>query len=173
MATYGSPSGVNALVPSWDGSTSPTAAQVTAWLGEGYAKINRAIAGAGYTVPVDDDAAAVDELTGLENLYAAAYLLRSQAIDTASGQTEERSEVWLRDFYSQLADLVASDLTLVGASLVADSTSSRRRRIRTLQMRRVDGYSGRQIVVTDDMDFQQAVLAASQGEYTSPTMPSE
>lgn len=173
MPTYGSTSGVNGLVPAWDGSTTPASAQVTAWLAEAYAKINRALATAGYSVPVDDDAALYDELAGLENLYAGAYVLRSLTIDTASGQTEERSEVWLRDFYSQLKDLVASDLTLVGASLVANSTTTRRRRIRTLQMRRVDGYSGRRLPVGTDMDFQQAVNAAARGEYTAPTLPTE
>lgn len=175
MTTYGSAAGVNALVQSWNGTTNPTSAQVTNWLGEGYAKINRALGSAGYVTPATSGMAAYPELTSMENLYAAAYVLRSQAIDTASGQGEERSEVWLNDFYAQLKDLVASDLSLLGLSLIAAATSpSRRRRLRTVQMRRVDGYSGNPPrTVNSDMDFAQWVEQISQGEYTSPTMPTE
>lgn len=165
MATYGSAAGANALVPTWGGSTNPTAGQVTAWSAEAYAKINRALANAGYTAPITDTTIALyPELTGLENLYAAAYILRSLAIDTASGEGEERSEVWLADFYSQLKDLVNSNLALLGASPLSSSTTSRRRRIRTLQMRKVDGYSRGS---TDE------TWAVSQGEYTGATAPSE
>lgn len=142
MATYGDVAGANALVPTWNGATNPAAAQVTAWLQEANAKINRAIGSAGYVAPItDEDAAIYPELTGLENLYAAAYILRSTSIDTASGESEERSEVWLADFYGQLKDLVASDLSLIGETPLPSTTTSRRRRIRTLQMRRIDGYS--------------------------------
>lgn len=164
MATYGSVAGANALVPTWAGATNPTAAQVTAWLAEAYAKINRAIANAGYTTPVGVTAALYPELTGLENLYAGAYILRSIAIDTASGEGEERSEIWLEDFYSQLKDLANSNLVLLGASPLPSSTTSRRRRIRTLQMRKVDGYS---------RGSTEETWAVAQGEYTGATAPSE
>lgn len=164
MATYGSTAGANALVPEWNGSTKPTSVQVTQWLAEGYAKINRAIGNAGYATPIGSSAAVYAELTGLENLYAGAYILRARGIDTASGQEEKDSEIWLRDFYANLKDLAASDLTLQGASLIPTSTPTRRRHIRTLQMRRVDGYS--RGVVNDS-------TTPALGEYTGYTPPSE
>jgi len=164
MANYGSASGANSLVPTWNGTSNPTAAQVTVWLTEGYALINRAIATAGYTIPIGATAALYPELIGLENLYAGAYILRSLTIDTASGEGEERSEVWLKDFYARLKSLAASDLTLVGASLLPSTTPTRRRRIRTLQMRKVDGYSRGDTGET---------YAVQQGEYTGATAPSE
>lgn len=163
MATYGTAAGAGALVPTWNGTTNPTSAQVEAWLAEAYAKINRAIGSAGYGAPVGISAALYPELTGLENLYAAAYILRSQAIDTASGESEARSEVWLEDFYRQLASLAASDLSLWGVTPLPATTTTRRR-IRTLQMRKVDGYSRGN---TDE------VYRVQNGEYTGYTPPSE
>jgi hypothetical protein len=167
MATYGNTAGVTALVPEIGplstGST-PSDDQVYGWQLEAYAKINRAIANAGYSLPIDSGAAVYAELGGLENLYVAAYALRARGIDTTSGEGEDRSEVWLADFYRQLKDLAASNLTLLGVSLVATTTPTRRRRIRTLQMRKVDGYSrGR----TDE------TFAVQQGEYTGYTAPAE
>ena len=167
MASYGSAAGVEALVPSvgtLGAGSKPTLVQVTAWLAEGYALINRAIASAGYGVPLLNTAAVYDELSSLNNLYTAAYALRSLAIDTASGESEERSEVWLKDFYARLKSLAASDLTLVGATLLPSTTTTRRRRIRTLQMRKVDGYSRGS---TDE------TYEVQHGEYTGATAPSE
>lgn len=165
MATYGSAEGANALVPTWNGSTNPTIVQVDTWLAEAHAKINRAVASAGYVAPVAPSTVALyPELTGLENLYAGAYILRSIAVDVASGETEDRSEVWLKDFYGQLKDLAASNLSLLGATLLPSSTVGRRRRIRTLQMRKVDGYSRGSVGET---------WAVQQGEYTGASAPSE
>src|SRR5688572_5877985 len=108
MATYGSVAGVEALVPEMGTlttTTTPTIAEVTVWLTQAYAIINRKIGNAGYGAPVGVLAALYPELTGLENLYAAAYALRARGIDTSSGEDEKASEIWLRDFYSQLDDL--------------------------------------------------------------------
>lgn len=159
MANYGSTSGANALVPTWNGSANPTAAQVTVWLTDANAQINRAIANAGYSTPVGTGAAAYAELTGLENLYAGAYILRSISVDVASGEGEERSEVWLKDFYARLRDLAASNLSLLGVTLLPSTTTSRRRRLRTLQMRKVDGYSA---------GNSNGPLVYEGGEYTYP-----
>lgn len=101
MASYGTVAGVAALVPhavAVGQATSPTDAQVTTWLAEGYARINRVIASAGYSIPVDVSAAVYGELTALNNLYAGAYALRSRGIDTMNGEEESRSEVWLKSF---------------------------------------------------------------------------
>jgi len=164
MSTYGDADGVSGLVPTWDGSTNPTLEQVQAWEEEAYAEINLALANAGYSQPVDDSAAIYPRLRGLENLYAAAYLLRALAIDTASGEGEERSEVWLADFYARLGVLTASNLALLGVTVAVTTTANTgRRRIRTLQMRRVDGYS-------DPYMGDGGVVPA---EYTVPTTPTE
>lgn len=148
MASYGTVAGVSALVPhsvAVGQVTSPTDAQVTTWLAEGYSRINRVIASAGYSVPVGATADLYGELTALNNLYAGAYALRSRGIDTMNGEEESRSEVWLKSFNDQLKEIAESNLAAVGATIAAGETSAgmpSRRRIRTLQMRRVDGYSG-------------------------------
>lgn len=167
MATYGSVAGVEGLVPevgTLSSSTTPTTAEVTTWLGQGYAMINRAITNAGYTAPIASSAALYDELVGLENLYAAAYTLRARGIDAPSGETESRSETWLKDFYARLKDIARSNLSVMGATLLPSTTQHRRRRIRTLQMRKVDGFTRRQ---------QSADYEAHGAEYTSDDPPTE
>ena len=148
MASYGTVAGVSAIVPhavAVNQTAHPTDAQVTVWLAEGYARINRSIASAGYTVPIDSGAAVYGELTALNNLYASAYALRARGLDTMNGEEESRSEVWLKSFNEQLNELAASNLAAMGATVATGETSAgtpSRRRIRTLQMRKVDGYSG-------------------------------
>jgi hypothetical protein len=144
VATYGSAEGARALVPSVTAlgeATTPTLGQVNQWLAQGYSVINRYLAAAGYTIPVVSSAAVYAELSGLNNLYAAAHILRALGIDLTSGDREERSAEWLEDFHTRLKELVAGDLTGVGVTQVT-KTTTRRRRIRTLQLRRIDGYSG-------------------------------
>ena len=164
--SYGSVAGVQALVPevgTLTAATTPTSDQVTVWLGEAYAKINRALANAGYVTPVSANAALYPELTGLENLYAAAYVLRARGIDTASGEAETPSIVWLREFTAGLQTLALSNLALVGATAITPSATHKRRRIGTVQMRRIDGYSRGRV---DD-------TTPTLGEYTDETAPSE
>ncbi len=167
MATYGDVVGVEALVPEiglMDSGTTPTSVQVEAWLAEAYAKINRAIANAGYSTPVSSSAALYPELTGLENLYGAAFALRARGIDTASGETETVSDRWLAEFREALTDLAASNLALLGATPLPSTTTTRRRRLRTLQMRRIDGYSRGAVTETYE---------PRGGEYSGETSPSE
>lgn len=147
MASYGSVGGVEALVPSvgsLDTDTVPTSAQVTAWLAQGYAKINRTLASAGYVVPVNSGAAVYDELTALDNLFAATYVLKARQLDIVAGQDQNRADAWMKEFDRQLADLAKADLTTLGVTLstTTPETGVRRRRLRTLQLRRTDGYSG-------------------------------
>lgn len=140
---YGSTSGVQALLPAigaLGASSVPTSTQVTAWLGEGSAAIDRALSGAGYTVPIAASATVYPELTALANLYAAAYAAIARGLDTVQGTEENRAETWLTRFRAGLAALAASDLTGVGGTL-ATPTSSTRRRLRMTQLKRVDGYS--------------------------------
>lgn len=168
MATYGSTAGVQALVPqvTLGASSAPTTTQVTAWLTEGYAIINRYLGNGGYVAPVVQVSAPIiyDELSALNNLYAAAYVLRSQKIDSASGEGEDRAEVWLEDFWARLKELVASNLTVLGVTLIPVTPSSRPRRIRTIQGRRIDGYA---------RGATGESWAVQQGEYTGETTPSE
>ena len=142
---YGDPEGVQALVPqaTFDAVSNPTTTQVTYWLAEGAAIINRYLGNAGYVAPVVNVPPVLvwDELSALNNLYAAAYVLRSQKIDSASGDQERTSEVWLADFWTRLKELVASNLVLVGVPLLPVATAGRPRRIRTIQGRRIDGYA--------------------------------
>lgn len=145
MATYGSEAGVEALVPSagnLNNSSTPKIAQVTAWLSQGYAVINRHLAGAGYDTPVTSGAAAYDELTALNNLYAAANVLRALGLDVITGEDGNRAETWIADFRTQLHELVQADLTALGVSLTATTGTATRRRVRSMQVRRTDGYSG-------------------------------
>lgn len=142
--SYGSTAGVSAIVPALgtlDGSSTPTATQVEGWLNEAYAKINAALSAAGYSVPVTA-AEALPLLRSLENLYGAAYALRARGMEISHDEEEVRSETYLKDFRLQLKDLSLQDLTALGVSLrPATNPAQRRRRLRSLQIRRIDGYS--------------------------------
>jgi hypothetical protein len=145
MATYGSAPGVKAIVPAaapvdFSSSTTPSSSQVAAWLAQGSSEINRYLSNAGYVVPGASTADVYASLTGLNDLFAAAYVLRAKAMNVVTGSNEDASENMLKEFYSRLKSLSEQDLTLLGLSQRA-STSLKRRRFRTQQLRRVDGYS--------------------------------
>lgn len=138
---YGSTAGVSALLPAIGalGSTStPTSAQVGAWLEQGSSAIDRALSGAGYSVPVMASATVYGELESLANLYAAAYAMMARGLDTVSGQDENRSQTWLTMFRDQLAAIAASKLPDVTWTAPATATAPR---MRFTQLKRVDGYS--------------------------------
>lgn len=143
MASYGSTTGVGALVPAigLSGSTTPTTTQVTTWLEQGYSIINRRLTASGYSTPVDSSAAVYAELTSLNELYAAAWALRVRAMDSLTGTPENRSDEWINEFWRRLEELAGSDLTQSGVTQIAAGTT-RRRRMRSTQVRRIDGYSG-------------------------------
>lgn len=140
---YGSVAGVEALLPGmgsvYGGEAIPTSDQITAWLDQGAAIINRKLAAAGWTAPVDSSAALYTELAGLNDLYAATYALQARGLDTISGEGESRSDVWLERFNAQLSDLCSSNLAGVGVTPTTTTGSSPR--LRTRQLRRIDGYS--------------------------------
>ena len=142
---YGSVSGVSALVPvvgTLGTSSTPTSAQVTEWLAQGSARIDRALSSAGYSVPVATSAAVFAELTALANLYGAAHVLSARGLDSANGEAENRSDAWLERFNAELTSLAASDLSALGVpSAPTTGVNAGRRRVRTLQLRRVDGYA--------------------------------
>ena len=143
--SYGSVSGVSALVPAagtLGTSSTPTTAQVSEWLAQGSARIDRALSSAGYSVPVASAATVYAELTALANLYGAAHVLTARGLDSANGEAENRSDAWLQRFDETLKALAASDLSALGVSSSATTgVNAGRRRIRTLQLRRVDGYA--------------------------------
>ena len=143
--SYGSLSGASALVPVAGtlGTTStPTSAQVTEWLAQGSARIDRVLSSAGYSIPVASTATVHDELTALANLYAAAHVLIARGLDSANGEAENRSDAYIERFTSELSALASSDLSALGVSAAPTTGGNAgRRRIRTLQLRRLDGYA--------------------------------
>ena len=143
--SYGSIAGVSALIPvvgTLGTSSTPTSAQVMEWLTQGSARIDRALSSAGYSVPVDDAATVYAELDALANLYGAAHVLTARGLDSANGEAENRSDVWLARFNAELSSLAASDLSALGvSSATTTGVNAGRRRVRTLQLRRVDGYT--------------------------------
>lgn len=140
---YGSLGGVTAIVPAvgvFSISSIPTDAQVTAWLTEASVQVDSALASAGYSTPVDVTAAITPALQAMTQLYAAANVLQARGLDSVSGGTENRSDDMFKRFYAQLKMLSGDNLELLGVTVQA-SPSPRRRRIRTIQTRRIDGYS--------------------------------
>ena len=140
---YGTISGVSALVPAAGALTStstPADAQVLEWLKQASARIDRTLASSGYSTPVASTATAYAELSALANLYGAAYVLIARGLDSANGEAENRSDVWLERFNEELKELSTSDLSSLGVTQITP-TQPARRRLRTLQWRRVDGYA--------------------------------
>jgi len=142
---YGSLDGIRAIAPAVGDITedsTPTAAQVDSWLVEASSMIDGALSGAGYLVPVVRTAAAYPTIRALANLYATAYTLRARGLDMVQGQQESRSETYLKEFRTSLASLAKTDLTSQGVPL-RDSPGAMpvRRGVRSMQLRRVDGYS--------------------------------
>lgn len=138
----GTVAGVSALVPGVGviGPTSlPSNAQVESWLTEATVLVQGALAGAGYVIDVDEDAIIYPALSAMTQLYAAATLKAAQGIDTNSGADENSSEKMFARFYKWLSLLKGGNLEMLGVSV--STTPTRSRRIRTTQVRRVDGYS--------------------------------
>lgn len=152
--SYGSVSGVSALVPAagtLGTSSTPTSAQVMEWLAQGSARIDRALSSAGYSIPVASTATVYAELTALANLYGAAHVLTARGLDTTNGEAENRADVWLERFDETLKAIVASDLSALGVSATTTTgVNARQRRVRTLQLRRIDGFA--------DLDMGEDVL---------------
>ena len=150
---YGSIDGIMALAPAVgtiDNDSTPDTGQVEEWLGEGAALIHGALAGAGYAVPAARTAAVYPSLRALENLYAAAYTLRARGLDVVQGREESRSEIYLKDFFDRLKLLTSQDLTALGLILRTTPTTATRRGVRSMQLRRVDGYSAQYSGLTDE-----------------------
>lgn len=153
--SYGSIDGIMALAPAVgtiDNDSTPSTPQVEEWLAEGQALIHGALAGAGYAIPASRTAAVYPSLRALNNLYAAAYTLRARGLDVVQGQEESRSEIYLKDFFGRLKLMVTQDLTALGLVLRTTPTTATRRGVRSMQLRRVDGYSAQYSGTTDEPD---------------------
>lgn len=153
--SYGSIDGIMALAPAVgtiDNDSTPSTAQVEEWLNEGATVINSALSAAGYTVPAARTAAVTPSLRALCNLYATAYTLRARGLDVVQGQQESRSEIYLKDFFDRLKLLASQDLTALGLTLRTTNTVAPRRGVRSLQLRRVDGYSAAYSGTIDEPD---------------------
>ena len=61
-------------------------------------------------------------------------------MDATDGRGESRSESYLKDFFNRLKALAEQDLTAQGLTL-RSAGQIQRRGIRSMQLRRVDGYS--------------------------------
>jgi hypothetical protein len=141
---YGSAAGVEALLPSiptLTTLTTPKLEEVTTWLTEGAARIDRVLASRGWSVPVDAVASVYPELTSLNNLYGGAMVLRSLGIQQVSGTEETRDVTWLKEFNESLTEISKVSPTSVGAEAIPSTTTSTRRASRSRQLRRIDGYS--------------------------------
>lgn len=153
--SYGSIDGIMALSPAVgviDNDSTPNTAQVEDWLTEGATLINAALSAAGYTVPAARTAAVYPSLRALNVLYATAYTLRARGLDVMQGREESRSETYLTDFHSRLKLLASSDLTAMGLTLRTSPSVAMRRGVRSMQLRRVDGYSAAYSGLTDEPD---------------------
>lgn len=98
-------------------STAPTSNDVARWESAGYSRLNRALSGKGYAVPVSSAATCYDELVELEALYAAAMAHTTRNIQqTSSGATTKGAQL-MAQFKDGLKDLLSSDLSLAGLTL--------------------------------------------------------
>lgn len=145
MATYGSVTGVEHINSHYVGGYTttgmPATSAVVAWLAQGYAALNVYLGKAGYATPVSTSAACYAVLTRLNDLYAAACAEQATNISTAGPGEETRSEKLWQRFKVELADFLDGDLTLVGLS--RGTTAPVRARVRSLELRRRDGYAKR------------------------------
>lgn len=140
---YGTVAGASAMIPTvgaLSGSSIPTSAQVVTWLQAASAEIDRALAQAGYTPPVSASATAYPMFADLANLWAAARALQALGLDNTSGQTETRSQAMMAEFWERLKAISGVDLSGLGLSVstTATATATAVRRIRSIQISRVD-----------------------------------
>lgn len=142
---YGTLAGVAAyckqLTPAldWSETSSPASTDVERWLEQGYAKINLALAMAGYTTPATATMDVYEELQAINDLYAAAQAETAWNVSRGEAEEETRGARYNAEWRKRLEELLEGDLTLAGLSL--SSTARPRRSIRIANLRREDGYS--------------------------------
>lgn len=160
MASYGTEQGVEAInahyVTGYGSASVPTALAVQQFLEQGYAYLNVVLAQRGYVTPVASTVACYPLLQRLNNLYAAAATEQATNISTAGPGEQTRSEKLWAQFKDELGLFTAGDLTAAGLTL-APVTTTARTRVRSLELRRRDGYAA----VQDPDNTEYAVGAGS------------
>lgn len=140
---YGSVTGVSRinshLTGGYTASSLPTQAAVVEWLEQGEATVNAALAKAGYQTPVATTAAVYPVIVRLNNLWAAAVAEASTNIGL--GDAETRSDKLRAQYRDELKELLDGDLTLAG--LTRAPSAPVRRNVRSVELRRRDGYAHR------------------------------
>lgn len=141
---YGSVTGVGRinshLVGGYTTSSLPTATAISEWLEQGQSQIDVALAKAGYSVPVSSSVTCYPYIVRLNNLWAAAVAEAATNIGL-NGDAETRSDKLWEQYRAELKALLDGDLTLAGLSRSANVPV--RRSVRSLEMRRRDGYAQR------------------------------
>jgi len=159
MASYGTEQGVEAInahyVNGYGTASAPTALAVRQFLEQGYAYLNTVLAKLGYATPIASAVACYPLLQRLNNLYAAAATEQATNISTAGPGEQTRSEKLWAQFKDELGLFTEGDLTLAG--LTRTATTPARRRVRSLELRRRDGYAA----VQDPDNTEYAVGAGS------------
>jgi len=141
--TYGTVTGVAAINAHKDGgytaSSVPTEAQVDGFLDAGASVLDTLLNSWNYATPVASRAGCYAAIARLNNLYAAACAEEATNVTTLGVDGETRSErLWDR-FENELERLKACDLSLAGLSRL--NTTRARARVRSVELRRRDGYA--------------------------------
>ena len=117
---YASASDVSSLTPhllgsasTFDTSSSPTLAEVTAWLSTGCALINAKLASKGYDA-VGTTSVVFDFVRDVNATYAAYRAERSRLSARVSKQENTRGDVFKSDFEDMLEMLTGMDLSRMG-----------------------------------------------------------
>ena len=113
---------------------------ITLWLQKGYSDINIRVAKAGYVAPVTDTAAiCYDMLAHLNDLFAGAVAEKSWGVARGDLEAEEQGATYWAMYLAGIKDLLDGNGELIGLTVAGDAPT--RRKIRTVQMRKEDGFS--------------------------------
>ena len=103
------------ILPSgFSDSTVPTKSQSQDFLDVAHARINRRLAGAGYSTPASTSAAVYDELADLEAIFAASRVYAVRTTITTSSDQQTKDAMLRKMFEDQMTDLLRSDLSQSG-----------------------------------------------------------
>ena len=100
----------------FDTSTCPTLTAITMWLSTGCGLINMALAGEGYSTPIPTSSEAYDVARQANALYGAWMAERSRLNSRTATDERTRADMFKKDFYDMLKQLIDSNLALAGVS---------------------------------------------------------
>lgn len=95
-------------------STTPTQAQVNAWISAGSSLIDNALKARSYAVPIDATISPYIELRDLNALYAAGKAEMARTNVRLSPGERTRGQVFADDFQKGLKEFLRQDLSLAG-----------------------------------------------------------